>query len=197
MSPNGLRDRTQLQEILALVLDRWDPAGSGIRYRLVGTGAALAQGVPLPAGDIDILVARRQDVAGFADALAGFPCLEPPAWLPDARQYFTHFAVDGVDVGASTVEVATEADTFECIGSGPWKYYVPTAVGRHTVAAVALELRLVSELVRNRPDRYLPLIEHLRSREPDLDLIRRALIDRAVDAGTRRRVLEQLESRRS
>jgi hypothetical protein len=32
------------------------------------------------------------------------PCLDPPAWLPDARQYFTRFAVDGTAAEASTVE---------------------------------------------------------------------------------------------
>src|SRR4051812_49226246 len=114
-----LRDRAELQEILSLVLDRLNPAASGFRYRLVGTGAALAQDVRLPTGDIDILVARRDEVDRFADALSDFPCRQPPAWLTDARQYFTHFTVDEIDVGASTVERPTDTDTFECIGRGP------------------------------------------------------------------------------
>nr|BFE73548.1 hypothetical protein GCM10020092_068490 [Actinoplanes digitatis] len=65
------------------------------RYRLVGTGAALAQGVRLPYGDIDILVARRSDVDLFAVALAGFPCLTEPVWLSEAGQYYARFAVGG------------------------------------------------------------------------------------------------------
>ena len=122
-----LRDRAELGAVLSLVLDRLP----GFTYRLVGTGAALAQGVPLPTGDIDILVTRRDEVDRFAEALADYPCLEPPAWLPGPRQYFTHFAVHDVEVGASTVEVPTEADTWECTGPGPWQHYVDTAFGRH------------------------------------------------------------------
>lgn len=176
-----LRDRAELQQVLSLVLDRLDPDAPDFEYRLVGTGAALAQGVQLPAGDIDILAARRGEVDRFAAAMSGFPCLEPPAWLPDARQYFTRFHVSEIDVEASTVEVPTDTDTFECIGRGPWQHYVDLDLGRHTVPAVVLELRLVSELVRNRPDRYMPLIEHMRSRSADLQLTQRAMRDRGVD----------------
>lgn len=188
-----LRGRTELQNVLSLVLDLVDPAVSGFEYRLVGTGAALAQGVQLPTGDIDILVARRADVDRFAAALSGFRCLEPPAWLPHDRQYFTHFEVEEIDAGASTVEIPTETDTFECIGEGPWKHYVLVRVGNHLVPVVRLELRLVSELVRNRTDRYVPLIEHMRSHGADLPLVRRAMNDRGVDPAQQHDVLYQLE----
>lgn len=191
-----LRDRAELEEILSLVLDRLNPAAWGFQYRLVGTGAALAQDVQLPTGDIDILVSRRDEVDTFADALSGFPCLEPPAWLPNSRQYFTHFKVDEIDVGASTVERPVDTDTFECIGRGPWQHYVDIAFGWHTVPAVALELRLVSELVRNRPDRYNALIQHLRSRGADLDLIQRSMTDREIDPRTQQDILHQLRSQR-
>lgn len=187
-----LRDRVQLQQVLSLVLDRLEPDAADLEYRLVGTGAALAQGVQLPAGDIDILAARRSEVDRFAAALSGFPCLEPPAWHPDDRQYFTRFQVSEVDVEASTVEVPTDTDTFECIGRGPWQHYVDLDFGKHTVPAVVLELRLVSELVRNRPDRYLPLIEHMRSHSADLQLTRRAMSDRGVDPQLQQRILDQL-----
>jgi hypothetical protein len=191
-----LRDRAELQEVLSLVLDRLNPAASDFPYRLVGTGAALAQEVRLPTGDIDILVARRDEVDRFADALSEFSCLEPPAWLPDSRQYFAHFKVDQIDVGASTVERPMDTDTFECIGRGPWEHYVDIACGRHTVPAVALELRLVSELVRNRPDRYRALIQHMRSRDPDLHLIQRSMTDREIDPRIQQDILHHLQSRR-
>jgi hypothetical protein len=136
-------------DVLTLVLDR---IGPGFDYRLVGTAAALAQGVELPTGDVDILVARREHVDLFAAALSAYHCLAPPVWLPEARQYFTHFAVEGIDVGASTVEVPVDTDAFECIGRGPWEHWVDVRFGRYGVPSVRLELRLISELVRDRPD---------------------------------------------
>jgi hypothetical protein len=197
MEPNPwgrpLRDRAELLKTLSLVLDLLDPGTTGFEYRLVGTGAALAQGVHLPTGDIDILVARREEVDRFAAALAGFPCLEPPEWLPQARQYFTHFEIDGIDVGASTVEVPTNAKAIECIGSGPWQHYVSITTAQHTVPAVALELRLVSELIRNRPDRYTPLIEHMRSNGADIELVQQSMREREVDPARQRQILNRLQ----
>lgn len=176
--PRPLRDQAELFAVLARLLDlvRFPHAS----YRLVGTGAALAQGVTLPTGDIDILVAERSSVDRFAAALAGFPCPDPPAWLPDAGQYFTHFTVDGVKVGASTVEVPGASDTVECVGVAPWRHYVDVPVGGHVVPAVALELRLASELVRGRAERVEALVEHLRVHGADLDLVERSMRDRGV-----------------
>lgn len=191
--PRPLRDRAELQRVLALLLDLVGLDRSD--YRLVGTGAALVQGVQLPTGDIDILVARRADVDTFAAGLSGFRCLDPPAWLPGARQYFTHFELDEIKVGASTVEVPTDSDAIECIGPGPWVHYVDIDVGRHVVPAVALELRLVSELIRGRPDRSGPLIEHLRSHGADLRLVRRSMSERGVDPDVRKQVLDRLQRR--
>jgi hypothetical protein len=189
-SPRPLRDRTELQRVLSLLLDLLGPAP--FKYRLVGTGAALAQGVHLPTGDIDILVTRRTEVDRFAAALSGFRCMDPPAWLPGARQYFTHYVVDEIKVGASTVEVPTDSDAIECIGPGPWQHYVDIDFGRHVVPAVALELRLVSELIRDRPDRYTPLLAHLRTHGADWPLVRRSMQERAVDPMLQKQILAQL-----
>lgn len=184
----------ELRAVLTLVLDLIDPAATGFEYRLVGTAACLAQGVQLPVGDIDILVARRSDVDRFATALAGFPWLEPPVWLPDAQQYFGHCAVDGIDVGASTVEVPTDGTAIECIGRGPWERFVDVTFGDHIVPVVRLELRLVSELVRNRPERYEPLIAHMRSHGADRQLVEQAMRDRDMDPDLRSEVLTRLRS---
>jgi hypothetical protein len=187
-----LRDRAELVEALSLLLDLLGP--DPFDYRLVGTGAALAQGVRLPTGDIDILVKRRADVDRFATALSGFPVLDPPAWLPDAGQYFTHVKFDEIKVGASTVEVPTDSDAIECIGPGPWQHYVDVDLGAHIVPAVALELRLVSELIRDRPDRYTPLIAHMRAHGADLELVRRSMKDRGIDPTLRKQILDQLQA---
>lgn len=120
------------------------------------------------------------------------PCLLPPSWLPEARQYFTHFAVSGIDTGASTVETPRAADTFECLGTGPWKHYVNVNVGVHRVPAVRLELRLATELVRDRPERVARLLEHLQHHGADLGLLERCLHDRELSPELQDMVLTQL-----
>ena len=189
-----LRDQAELHETLSLVLQRADPDTAGFTYRLVGTAAALAHGVPLPAGDVDILVAQRSDVDTFAAALAEFPCLTSPTWIADARQYFASFHVGPIVVEFSTVERPADTDTFECVGSGPWRHFVHIAVGTHLVPVVSLELRLVSELVRDRPDRYGPLIDHIRQHGGDLDLVHRSMHDRGVDPMLRQRIMKRVGS---
>ncbi len=185
----------KLQTVLSLVLDLVDPEARGLEYRLVGTAAAVLQGVRLPAGDVDILVAQRGDVERFAAALHEWPCPAPPAWLAEARQYFTRFTVHGVDVEISTVEWPARTDTFECVGRGPWRHHARIQLGRHVVPAVSLELRLASELVRNRPDRYAPLIEHMQLHGADVRLVLEAMRDRGVDAALQERVARQLQER--
>ncbi len=184
-------DPAKLQTVLSLVLDCVDPDAVGLEYRLVGTAAAVIQGVQLPAGDVDILVAQRGDVERFAAALHEWPCPAPPAWLAEARQYFTRFDVDGVDVEISTVEWPSRTDTFECVG--PWRHHVRIQMGRHVVPAVSFELRLASELVRNRPDRYAPLIAHMQLHGADVHLVLEAMRDRGVDAALQERVAQQLQ----
>lgn len=76
----------QLREALILFLDRAMPTCAHIPYRLVGTAAALLQGVQLPCADVDILVLSRADVDAFGAVLATFECLEPAAWIPGSSQ---------------------------------------------------------------------------------------------------------------
>ena len=185
-----LRDKAELRKILSTVLDQIDPDATGLDYRLVGTSAALLQGVQIHAGDVVILVARREDVDSIATALSRFPCLNPPVWLPDARQYFAHYQVDQIEVSASTVERPAVTDALECIGTGPWQHYVQVPCAKHVVPAVRLELRLVSELYRDRPDRYMPLIEHMRVHGADLQLVQQGMAERTVQPTLQARVLE-------
>ncbi|MEV4060289.1 hypothetical protein [Nonomuraea dietziae] len=69
--------------------------GADLPYRVGGTSAALLQGVHLPAGDIDLLAARREDVDTVAAALSAFPCLYAASWLPETSQYFARYEVNG------------------------------------------------------------------------------------------------------
>lgn len=185
----------QLREILAMVLDRVARTGQAADYRLVGTSAALLQGVPLVAGDVDILVARRGDVDAIAAVLPPSACRAAPAWEPENRQYFARYALDGTDVEISTVEWPVSHDTAECTGAGPWRHYVSVACGTHDVPAVRLELRLVTELVRDRPDRAAALTAHMRAHGADLSLLQRAMTDQAVPPARQRLVLDALQRR--
>jgi hypothetical protein len=183
----------QLRETLVTVLDHSMPACAQIEYRLVGTGSALLQGVLLPTGDIDILVKERESVDAFGSTLASFKCLFSPAWMPEARQYYADYEVNSIGVGISTVEVETESDGLECVGHGPWEHYVLVSCGPYTIPAVALELHLVSELLRDRPDRYTPLIQHMQANGCDIELVRRGMEARSLSQTLRERVLGQLK----
>jgi hypothetical protein len=194
-------DRALLVETLTLVLDHVLPTSrlpscAEIPYRLVGTGAAMLHGVELPVGDLDITLKKRPDVDAFGTALSPFECLEAPAWLPDARQYYGNYAVNGVEVGLSTVEIETDADTFETYGPGLWqKHYSLLPCGPYQVPTVDLELRLITEVWRDRPDRYTPLIAYLREHGCDLHLVRRGLNRGRLPQEKVESVLRQLERR--
>ncbi|SDJ43978.1 hypothetical protein [Nonomuraea jiangxiensis] len=183
---------TDVTTALDMTLDALGAADIDTPYRVCGTSAALLQGVPLPAGDIDILLADREDVDVFAAALSSFPCLYPASWIPESSQYFTRFAVNGVEVEFSTVETQVDSDGVECAGSGPWRHYVLITCGSHRVPVVRLELRLVTELLRDRADRYGPLLDHLGAHGFDPDLLQRAMNARRIPEHRRRLVQDRL-----
>ena len=179
----------RLSDTLSQVFAAWKPE---LPYRLVGTAAALVQGVALPARDIDILCRERAAVDQFAAAMAGFPALQEPAWLADDRQYYCNYEVAGVEVGASTVEIDVSHDTAETLGAGPWRHFREVPVGEHRVPAVRLELRLATEILRRRRDRSEPLISFLRTHGCDTHLVARALSNAGVPKRTRERVVATL-----
>ena len=166
--------------------------GAAPDYRVGGTSAALLQGVQLPVGDVDLLMARREDVDTVAAALSSFPCLYATSWLPQSSQYFARYEVNQVHLEISTVEQETDSDGMECIGRGPWEHYVLVTCGSHRVPVVRLELRLATELLRDRPDRYDPLLDHLAAQGFDPDLLDRAMTARGLSAEQRHLVNNRL-----
>jgi len=186
-------DQVRLAETLIMVLDHVMPACPHVDYRLVGTGAALLHGVLLPAADVDILVRERRSVDAFGLALSPFKCLEAPTWLAETRQYYGNYEVNGVEVGISTVELTSDADTIETFGRGPWDHFTLLPCGPYTVPTVALELRLITELFRDRPDRYEPLIQFMRVNGCDLDFIRRGIAAAGLPQAMQDDILGRLE----
>ncbi|MEV4163770.1 hypothetical protein [Nonomuraea dietziae] len=166
--------------------------GADLPYRVGGTSAALLQGVHLPAGDVDLLAARREDVDTVAAALSSFPCLYAASWLPETSQYFARYEVSGVVVEISTVEQEVDSDGMECAGRGPWQHYVLITCGSYRVPVVRLELRLATELLRDRPDRYEPLLGHMATQGFDADLLDRAMAARGLSAERQRLVHDRL-----
>ena len=193
--PNTLLNQTRLRETLIIIFEHVMPTCAQIEYRLVGTGAALLHGVQLPAGDIDILVKERRDVDAFGSALSPFKCLFAPTWLPEGRQYYANYEVNCVEVGISTVEVETGWDARETTGSGPWKHFVLIPCGPYAIPTVALELRLATELVRKRPDRYAPIIQYMQVKGYDINLVSRAMDAAGLPQALREDVLDQLEGK--
>lgn len=146
----------------------------------MGTGAARLQGVDLPVGDIDLLLDRRSDVDAVAAALAPLPCPAPPRWIEVTRQYFACYELDGVGFSFSTLEQSCDDDGWKCKGPAPWRHSVTVDCGGHRIGCVRLELRLTTEFLRNRPDRYRPILTHLTTHGADLEPLDQSLTIRNV-----------------
>lgn len=192
MSQRVPLDRSRLERTLVAVLDLALPACSCFDWRLVGTSAALLHGVPLPTADVDILVRERGAVDAFSAALSSFPCTAAPAWLEHSRQYYCAHDVNGASVEFSTVEVPSDLEYIETFGRGPWVHYALLPCGPYSVPTVALELRLITELRRQRPDRYRPILEFMAVHGCDLPLIGRAIAAAGVPQPLQEEVLRGL-----
>jgi hypothetical protein len=170
----------QVEAALSAVLGSATTAVPDTDYRIVGTAAALMQGVQLPAEDIDVLLRKRAGVDSFSAALSSWRCLSSPTYLESSKQYFASYDIDGVEVEFSTVEGDNESDTGECTGLGPWIHYSLVTCGSVQVPAVGLELRLLTELARGRADRYVPIWGIMQLRGYDRDLVARGLKERGI-----------------
>jgi hypothetical protein len=148
-----------------------------VEFRLVGTASCVLRGIAMPASDVDVLFRRRDAIDAWATALRDVAEeMELPIWLDGSRQYFARLAVDDVVVELSTVEIDADTDTGECVGSGPWLHFDRVPCGTHRVPNVALELRLVTEVARQRPDRWEPIVAYFRSHPCDVTLVERGLV---------------------
>lgn len=189
-------DQPYLREILERVLEHAASHFEQANYCLIGTAAAVLHGVPLYAGDVDFLMRERTHVDAFAKALSSFPALTPPTLLGGARQYYATYDVNGIRIEASTVEVTTDSAYIETIGDGPWKYQTLIVVGPYRVPTVALELRLATELLRNRPDRYEPMIAWMKQNGCDADLLGHAIDALRLSPEIQHRILAQVRGKR-
>jgi hypothetical protein len=194
MAGTAQLDREHVRQALIALLDHAGDTFAQLQYCLIGTAAAVLRGVPMQAADIDLLMRDRADVDRFSSALAAFPCLSPPAFLAEAKQYYAAYQVQGATIEASTVEWPTDSACIETLGDGPWLHFTSIQCGRYQIPTIALELRLVSELLRERPDRYRPLIAWLHTNGCDIELLGCAMKARAIPEGRQAQVLHAITS---
>ena len=166
--------------MLSTVLDECHDAIADTDYRVVGTAAAMLHGVHLPAADIDVLLRQRAGVDRFLAALCRHECLAPPQYLEGSRQYFAAVRIQGIKVEFSTVEAPSASATSECVGLGPWSHFAMVPCGRRSIPVVALELRLLTELARDRADRYIPIWQFMQCCGFDAELLGRGLRERGI-----------------
>ncbi len=146
------------------------------RVRVVGTASSALRGIALPVGDVDIL-ARDRDAVDELVAASG----SPPATVletPFGHQYIADHQLAGVPVQLSTVESSPTGRQrlAECVGEAPWRYFSLVDVAGRPVPVVASELRLASDLMRGRDDRWRPVAAHLRATGFDLELLEQAVL---------------------
>lgn len=143
--------------------------------RIVGTAASWLRGIDLPVGDIDVLARTRPIVDGLAGELIrrGVPCRMPPSLLdePGFGQYYASFDIHDVKVEVSTVETDGDGPVSECAGPAPWSHFDHVLFNGTRLFVVASELRLLSEVSRNRPERWGPIGRHLRRNGYDAALV--------------------------
>jgi hypothetical protein len=182
-------DRVGVERALRQVL----PLVPKAETRLVGTASSVLRGIDLRAADIDILFRTRAGVDAWFEVLSADRAVETaPSWMADARQYFARVYVDEVAVELSTVEIDTDSDTAECIGTGPWRHFDLLSWGDGILPAVASELRLITEVGRGREDRYRPIQEFLRTGDCDLALITRGLAQLGISQSCIDQMVERL-----
>jgi len=193
---NPVLDQEKLKETLIILFEQANHIIEKFEFRLVGTSAALLRGVELPTGDIDILVKERQAVDAISAGLSSWECVQQPTYLEEVRQYLAEFCVNGIAIGISTVEWETENDGLECIGPGPWNHFEEIKCGQFTIPTVSLELRLISELLRDRPERYAPLLRYIKEKGCDLDLIHQGMTAREMPVERQEQVIQQLTQKK-
>lgn len=146
------------------------------RVRVVGTASSALRGIELPVGDVDIL-AKDPDAV---DDLVAATASKPATWTetPFGRQYLANHSVAGVSVQFSTVEsnVRGRKRLAECVGETPWRYFSLVDVDGRPVPVVASELRLASDLLRGRDDRWRPIAADLVAHGYDSDLLAQAVV---------------------
>jgi hypothetical protein len=137
------------------------------RVRIVGTASSLLRGVDVPAGDVDILARTRDVVDELARDLdeAGATREAAPRWIdaPFGGQYIADSRVGDVLVQISTVELSEPdpSSLAECAGDAAWRYFDVVDVDGYVIPVVASELRLLSDVIRGRPERWRPVAARL------------------------------------
>ena len=184
----------QFSDILRDVLDCISTVISAEQYLLCGTAAGLFQGVFQPVRDINLLAKTRTQVDDFSHALRIYPQVEKPIYTESEKLYRATHLIRGVEVSMTALDTSQEDSENMVTSLSPWDYYTEVKIDSHTIRTEALELRLASEIARERPRHYLPLIKHLQKHGADVDLAQRAMAAKAIANDTMRKVISQIRN---
>src|SRR5262249_22976621 len=98
-----------------------------------------------------------------------------PAWQqnPGFGQHFAEFDVDGVRLELSTVEPdpGSALAIGECVGELPWSHVDSVEIDGVRIRLVASELRLLTEVARDRIDRAAAIFRYLEATGYDGELL--------------------------
>jgi DNA-binding transcriptional MerR regulator len=184
----------QFSGILMDIFDCISPVIPEDQYLLCGTAAGLFQGVFQPVRDINLLTKAHKQVNGFAQAMHNFPQVLKPTYFESKKLYCTTHLIRGVEVSMAALDDyrddAEKGDTF----LNPWDHFSELQIGSYTIRAEALELRLATEIARERPRHYQPLIKHMQKHGADLELAQRAMSAKAISNNTVKKVISQIQN---
>ncbi len=173
--------KSKTESTLQIILHKIQASRVKINFRLIGTAAAQIRGITIPTADIDLLAESRKDVDAFIEIFRDFIDSESPKWFNCSNQYYASFQIDSTRVEISTVEIDSRLDIMETFGHGPWIHYSMISIGEYEIPAVALELRLISEVLRERTDRIYPIVDYLKQNSLNTDLLKRTLSENRPD----------------
>lgn len=96
---------------------------------------------------------------------AGATCDAGPRWIdtPFGSQYIADYHIGRVLIEFSTVELSVPDPSYvaECAGDAPWLHFDSVDIEGYAIPVVASELRLLSDVMRRRADRWLPIASFL------------------------------------
>ncbi len=188
--------QTALRQVLEVTHEPLSHAKVG--WAVIGSGASTLQGCRLPPADIDILFAEPEGVHQFAQFMSVFAVPRRPRegelWLssreqpvafepPDPQKEVWNFGrwmiadckIEAAHIARPAGDPSMAQDWICEPGPRIWPHIRHVPFGRYQVPVVPLEIRLGTELLRERKERVDEIVAVLQGQGHDRELLRQAL----------------------